>query len=364
MAIETARKIHDQLEIEKKEPIRKFRNKYVFVQWRLFCKALREGKVSFRKLWNVFLCDLSFLLKWEKGPPSPYVLSLEPWNECNAGCLFCRDKKGRIHDLNPEGTGFIEKGKMPAQTAKNIISQLKDDVLVAVLYTNGEPLLYQPLAEVIRHATDKKVATIIATNGLLFTEENAKAILEAGVDLIKIQLSGYTQEIYSVQIRYGHVEKLKENIRMLARLNKEGGHGAVILIDYILYNYNRHHLPLVKKFCKENGLMMNIRPGNPFGGLENLEPPLTTERLPLKISCDYLWKVMQINHNGDVLPCCEAVVWSTSRPYERFEAGKTELLKVWRGENARKMRRRMNTEGRAGTDMCRQCTRKGVCFKW
>ena len=33
--------------------------------------------------------------------------------------------------------------------AMDIIDQVKEDVLVAVLYTNGEPLLYQDLAKVI-----------------------------------------------------------------------------------------------------------------------------------------------------------------------------------------------------------------------
>ncbi len=345
-------------------PLKKIRNPYWGVQFQLFIRALKKRKVSFRKLWNVFLCDLAFLFKITKGSPNPYILSFEPWNECNAGCLFCRDKKGKIHDLNPL-KGGISKGKMPAEMAMDIIGQVKDDILVAVLYTNGEPLLYHDLPKVIQYATDNRVSTIMASNGLLFTKDNARAVLEAGIDLIKIQLSGFTQDIYSIQIRYGEVEHLKENIRMLAAMNKEGGYGTVILVDYILYNYNRHQLPLVKKFCKEIDVMMNIRPGNPLGGLEKLEPALTDKTLlPLKISCDYLWKVLQVNYNGDILPCCEAVVWSGSKPYENYKIGQTDLRKVWRGKAAQSMRGMMNTVGRGGTPMCAQCTRRGVCFKW
>lgn len=143
---------------------------------------------------------------------------------------------------------------------------------------------------------------MMATNGLLWTEEKARAILSAGIDFIKIQLSGYTQDIYSVQIRYGNVEKLKDNIRMLARVNEEEGYKAVIMLDYILYNYNRHQLDLVKEFCKELGVMLNIRPGNPNGGLEDKEPPPHPQPLPLKISCDWLWKGMQVNWNGGCPP--------------------------------------------------------------
>ena len=40
---------------------------------------------------------------------------------------------------------------------------------------------------------------------------------------------------------------------MLARLNREGNYNSVIMIDYILYNYNKHQMPLVKEFCAELG---------------------------------------------------------------------------------------------------------------
>ena len=346
-------------------PLKRVRNRYWAAQFRLFLRALAKGKISVRKLLNVLSCHVAYVLKWEIGPRVPYILSMELWNECNAGCLFCRDKRGKIHDINRHGTGFISKGKMPAEMAVDIIQQLKDDILIAVLYTNGEPLLYRDLSRVVRFASDRRVATMIATNGLLFTEENARAILEAGIDFIKIQLSGFTQDIYGIQIRYGDVEHLKENIRMLARMNREGGYGAVIMIDYILYNYNGHQLPLIRKFCRELGLMMNVRPGNPLGGLEDREPPLIDRSLlPLKISCEYLWKVLQVNFNGDILPCCEAVVWSNSRPYETYEIGETNIRNVWQGAAAQSFRRRMKTEGRAGTAMCSQCTRVGVRFKW
>jgi len=364
MAVETAIQTD-----QKPEPLRnsakKIRNRYTALQLKLLWRVIKQRKLTFCKIFNVFLCNVAYFFKYTKGSPSPYILSLELWNECNAGCLFCRDKKGKIHDINPQGKGEpIPKGKMPAEMAMNFIKQLKDDVLIAVLYTNGEPLLYQDLARVIQYATDNNVATLIASNGLMFTEENTRAILEAGLDMIKIQVSGDTQDIYSIQIRYGRIDDWKKNITMLAKMNQEGGYNTVIMIDYILYDYNKHQLPLLKKFCDDLGLMMSIRPGNPFGGLEELEPELNNETLPLKMSCDYLWKVMQVNWNGDILPCCEAVVWSESKPYDTYDEGKADVKGTWRGIEAIKMRNSMNTKGRGGMAICAQCTRKGVCFKW
>ncbi|MDE2221735.1 MAG: radical SAM protein [Candidatus Omnitrophica bacterium] len=339
-------------------------NHYIFLKIKLFFAAWASGKITVRKLWNVFICSLAYVCKWQKSAAFPFILSLELWNECNAGCLFCRDGKGHIYNINPEAAavGSISKGKMPVEMAKDIISQAKDDALVAVLYTNGEPLLYKDLGRLVAHATSSGLMTVIATNGLLFNEHNAREILEAGIDFIKIQLGGFTPDVYNVQIRYGDVEKLKENIRMVARLRRATKSHAVILIDWITYHYNRHQIPLIRRFCKENDLMLSFRQGNPRGGLEGKETPLPTETL--NMSCDWLWKAMQVNFNGDVLQCCEGVIWSQLKPYTTYQTGTSKVGDIWNGPQARATRRLMATQGRSSMPICRQCQRRGVCFKW
>ncbi|MDO8675104.1 MAG: radical SAM/SPASM domain-containing protein [Candidatus Omnitrophota bacterium] len=340
------------------------RNSYHRLKAKLFLTGMLSGKITVRKLWNVLLCTAAYLLKTKRSASSPFILSLELWNECNAGCLFCRDKKGTIYNLNPNNPtlGSISKGKMPAEMAMDIIDQVKKDVLIAVLYTNGEPLLYKDLGKVIRFATERKVMTMISTNGLLFTEQNAREILAAGLDFIKIQLGGFTQDIYSIQIRYGEVEKLKENIRMVARIKKELNTPALIMIDWITYNYNRHQIPLIRQFCQELGVMLSFRQGNPRGGLEGKETALPTTTLP--ISCDWLWKAMQVNFNGDMLQCCEGVVWSNLKPYATYKAGDRNVREIWNGPAAIATRELMATKGRKSMPICSQCQRSGVAFKW
>jgi len=340
------------------------RNSYRSLKVKLLFTGIVNGKITLRKIWNVVLCTLAYVFKTKKSATAPFIMSLELWNECNAGCLFCRNEKGVIYNINPEEpvAGSISKGKMPPEMAMDIIDQVKKDVLIAVLYTNGEPLLYKDLSRVIAFANQRKVMTMIATNGLLFTEENAREILSAGIDFIKVQLGGFTQDIYSIQIRYGHVEKLKENIRMLARLKKELNTPVLIMIDWISYHYNRHQIPLIKEFCQELGVMLSFRQGNPRGGLEGKETPLPTDTLP--ISCDWLWKAMQVDFNGNVLQCCEGVIWSNLKPYTTYKTGDSNVKSIWNGPAAQNTRQLMKTEGRKSMPICRQCQRAGVAFKW
>lgn len=259
----------------------------------------------------------------------------------------------------------IAKGKMPLPVALDIIEQVKDHVLIAVLYTNGEPLLYHDLPKVIKYATERRLATMIATNGLLFNDRISQEVLAAGIDLIKIQLSGFTNDIYRIQTRHGDVEKLKSNIERLVYFNNQNKHKAMIFLDFILYKYNSHQLELVRNFCNKLGVMMSVRPGNPKGGLEGKEDPLSTSVLPLKESCPWLWNGMQVNWNGDILPCCESVVWAGAPVYENFKVGETRVDQVWNSPQAQTMRKALaQPNGRGTIDMCSKCLRKGVCLKW
>lgn len=341
------------------------KNSYSSLKCRLFYRCLINRKITFKKLLNVAQCLWGYFRQSKQASPYPFILSLELGNECNIRCKFCRDEKGVIHDYNPQkpATG-IPQGKMSVEMACSIIEQVKDHILIAVLYTNGEPLLYHDLPKVIKYATERKVATMIATNGLLLNDRIMTEILEAGIDLIKIQLSGFTQDIYNIETRVGDVEKLKTNIRRMAKMNKAGKHNAVILIDYISYKYNRHQLDMVREFCDELDLMLSVRQGNPKGGLEKTEDPLYTGDLPLKCSCPWLWQGMQVNWNGDILPCCEAVVWGESQSYEKFRPGDTRLLNVWNSKPSQAMREVMARQGRGAIPMCSKCLRTDVHFKW
>lgn len=341
------------------------RNKYTLIHFKIFLSALRKKKINLRKIFNMLQCYWFYLLQAQKSGKAPYVISIELSNDCNANCVFCRDQKGHIYDMNPKGTSVgIQKGKMSTDMCIEIIKQLKEYLLAAVLYTNGEPLIYRDLVEIVKFANDNHVTTVIASNGLLLDKEKGRQLLEAGLDFIKIQLSGYTQETYKVQVRNGNIEKVKENVRNFVKMNREGRYGTVIIIDYILYNYNRHELNSIQRFCEELNILINIRPGNPQFGLEDKEPPLSTESLPLKISCDWLWKGMQVNWNGDILQCCDAVIWSNPKVYKNFEIYKVRLIDVWNGDTALATRKTMATKGRSAIPMCSQCLRKGISFKW
>ena len=308
-------------------------------------------------------CYLAHQLRLKRSGKFPFVINFELWNECNANCVFCRSANGEIYDQNPKAPGrSIAKGRMPWQVYAEIIDQVKDYLLMAILYINGEPLLYKDIDRAIKYASDKRIATMISTNGILLNESNIKKLLGSGLDFLKVAISGFSQETYGIEVRRGEIEKIKDNLRLLARLNEAGRHGLLVMLDFIHYTYNAHEIETVRQFCQENGFVFNLRPGITTGlkGVEPVQPPKkNTDKL-----CDWPWKVLSINWNGDIFPCCNYVLWSEVRPYARFELGRTRVAEVWNGSSARAYRAVHIEQGRKGIPICADCTVEGVYFKY
>ncbi len=340
------------------------KNSYLVLRIRLFFMMLKHGKISLKKIFNALHCYAAYSLKLTKSAPSPYLMNFELWNECNEQCMFCRTSEGGIFDANPKGPGgYLSKGTMPFEVYTGMLSQVKDRLIMAIPYINGEPLLSKDIYRAIQFATDNKVATLIASNGVLLNEQNAQKLLRAGLDLIKIHISGFTQPVHSIEHRKCDVEKIKENVRRLVQLKNEGGYHTMVLLDYIYYEHNKHEVELARKFSDELNIIFNLRKGY-IKGLENLEPRPPVESSAAHIPCDWLWTVLSVDWNGAIYPCCDHAVWSGAESYANFKDDPTtDILKLWNGPKVAKMRNTHLTEGRTPIPVCSSCTRVGVKFK-
>lgn len=339
------------------------KNNYLSLRVRIILLLLKRRKISVKKIFNVLYCYTAYFLKLRKSAVSPYLINFELWNKCNEQCVFCRTADDDIYDHNPNGNGeYIPKGQLSFESYKDIITQVKDRLIMAIPYVNGEPLLSKDIYKTIQCATDNNIASMIATNGILMNERNGEKLLRAGLDFIKIHISGFTQEIHSIEHRMGDVEKIKENIRHLVRKNREGGYGILIMLDYILYDHNKHEVEQARSFSEELGLMFNMRKGY-SKGLEHIEPAPEPEESMAHVPCDWLWTVLTVDWNGAVYPCCDYTSWSGVESLEDFKPGHTDILKLWNGPKMVSMRNTHVTKGRTPIDICSSCNRVGVTFK-
>ncbi len=338
--------------------------KYAWLKLKIILSLISKKKITFTKIFNAFHCYAAYYLRLDRSATTPFLINFELSNYCNENCVFCRTENGRIYDLNPDRkSNFIERGIMQLEIFEAIIKQTKDTLLMAVPYVNGEPFIYKELGRAIRIATENNVASMIATNGLLLNEKNINTILDNGLDFIKVHVSGFSRKIHRIQHRVGDIELIKNNLKLLSRIIMERNVLLIVMVDYILYMHNAHEVELFRKFAKDLGFMFSIRSGNPHG-MEGREEKQHKGGLPVGVPCDWLWKVLTINWNGDILPCCDYVTWSGVKGYGRFFTNNTNLSNIWNGTDAVNMRRVHRKQGRAPIPICSKCPRMGVEFKF
>ena len=339
--------------------------KYSFLKVRLLFLMLRKGKLTIRKIFNTARCYAAYRFKLDRSGRTPVVINFELSNHCNENCVFCRSEKGEIPDLNPGNAGqIIPKGTMKFEIVESILLQTKDTLLMAVPYVNGEPFIYQRLDEVLRVARECNVATMISSNGVLLSQENINKIIEHDLDFLKVHVSGFTADIHRIQHRVGNVEEIKSNLRLLLKSIRARNADLLVLIDYILYKHNAHQVEQFKAFAHDLGFLFSVRPGNPLGmeGQEDAQPVQfpSAQNTP----CDWLWKVLTVNWNGDLLPCCDYVVYGNAKGYGSFKEHETDVLGVWNGPRVVQMRKTHREQGRKPIPICSKGNRVGVEFKY
>ncbi|MDI6717436.1 MAG: radical SAM protein [Patescibacteria group bacterium] len=338
--------------------------KYSRLKLIIVLSLISAKKITLKKVLNVFYCYIAYYFRLGKSGATPLLINFDLSNFCNERCIFCRAEDGKIYDQNPDKKcGFIDMGMMRLEVFKSIIKQTKDTLLMAVPYVNGEPFIYNDLGKAIKFATDNNVATMIATNGILLNEKNINMILDNGLDFIKIQVSGYNKKTHNIEHRVGNIELIKKNLEILSKEIKKRSSSLIVMIDYILYKHNTQELELFRKFTKDLRFMFSVRPGNPRG-MEDKEEKQYKKQFPINIPCDWLWKVLTINWNGNIFPCCDYVTWSGIKGYGKFSPGSTDILKVWNGLDAVRMRKVHKDQGRKPIPICSKCPRKGVEFKF
>ena len=105
------------------------------------------------------------------------------WNmtrRCNLRCVHCYAKA-----LEEKGTDAIS-----TEQGKAVIDDLATYGAPVMLFSGGEPLVREDLAELAGYATAKGMRAVISTNGTLISKEKARALKKVGLSYVGISLDG------------------------------------------------------------------------------------------------------------------------------------------------------------------------------
>src|SRR3954470_14574107 len=144
----------------------------------------------------------------------PVCLYLETTNRCNLLCTTC---PRTYEELEPPAD-------MSWELFRSSVDQVPD-IERAVLHGVGEPMLVKDLPKMVRYLKDRGTYVLFNTNGTVLNEKNGRALIEAGLDELRVSLDAANAKSYRAVRGKAYSSRPLKNARAFRNLQeREGKH--------------------------------------------------------------------------------------------------------------------------------------------
>jgi radical SAM protein with 4Fe4S-binding SPASM domain len=328
-------------------------------------RLLRGHYVTIRKIGNFLRCLAHPYLGNVVSSGVPPVLVVDPAGSCNLSCFAC-----------PVGnTPPVPRNEMSFENYAQLIDETADRVHMVFLYVIGEPFINRDLIEMIAYAHEKRIYTVVSTNGhFIRSSDKADRLIESGLDELIISISGITQDIYSKYHRNGKIEIVLQGIQNISEAKKRlvASH-PMITIRYIKFAYNSGEIEAARERTLDLGAdVFSTRLGR-VSVQEDVMPEGLSEvysqykeeyivaeepHILKRRRCLWPWMIGVVNWDGSV-PICTQYPWIADEGDANclgnvFKEG--SFRSVWQGERARAFRWKVR-KAETLPEFCQTCTR-------
>ena len=182
------------------------------------------------------------------------TLQIHPTRQCNLRCLHCYSVS------SPE-----QQEQLDVVLLQKVITDASTEGYKTVSFSGGEPMLYQPLLELLNHAHQCQMRTAIASNGMLLNKQTIEKYKDA-IDVLAISLDGIPD--FHNQMR-GNNQAFQIMSSRLEAIRQSGMKFGFI---FTISHSNFRHLDWVANFALEQGAsLLQIHPLEEVGrAKENL----------------------------------------------------------------------------------------------
>jgi radical SAM protein with 4Fe4S-binding SPASM domain len=296
--------------------------------------------------WSEFRCAMGKASQYEEKDDGPIQIDLELNGTCNMKCPFCIHGYGEQTNLNKN---------ISIDQAKAILDQARNAGAYSLkLNYINEPLLRNDLEEVAMYAKEIGFVNIyLVTNGSLLTDERRASILSCGLTRIYVSIDAATSDTYNKQRRNGMYDTVVNSVtELIALRNKNGAVFPLIRVSFLKNSANIHEALDFFDQWKDKADMiafqaMNEVPSHSTG--------LAIESFKNPAPCDFPFKQLVIDHEGNILPCCKL-------PGRDLRVGNIDTMTIREAWQSSKMKdlRAMHKEGRwVESNTCRACLTNG-----
>lgn len=263
----------------------------------------------------------------------PKFIQIETTIACNAACPFCS-----------HSTLTRRPRRMPDDMWKKIVDETRGLGVTYRPFMINEPLSDMRLGEIMRYIRQDDTARIeINTNGELMKEERARELLDAGIDVVRFSIDGFSAETFEksrVGLDYDlTVERTYEFIQ----LAKEIGGVGEIEVRMIDMDYNKHEQQAFVDFWTRagaNALVTELY-------LWPWEPGVK----PVQLPCKKVLNEMFFYVNGKATLCC----WDSHERGVIGDVTNEHVLEIWNGAVNRHYRALLAEGRRKEILLCSKC---------
>jgi MoaA/NifB/PqqE/SkfB family radical SAM enzyme len=305
---------------------------------------------------------------------SPLCLYLETTNRCNLLCTTC---PRTYEELEP-----------PADMSWELFTSIVDqapDLVRAVLHGVGEPMLVRNLPYMVRYLKNRGVYVLFNTNGTVLNERNGRALIEAGLDELRVSLDAANAATFKEIRGRNYFDRILRNVRAFRALQEKEGHDKprvsawltglketvrelpafvrvaaeigvkevylqrLVFFDEAAIGLARPDQALFERVSREDASYLEEAEslartlGITFSASGAASEPGISLRKSEDASpwslCRRPWTLMYITANGRALPCCIAPF--SQRGYEHYTLGdatQQTLREIWNGPAYRSFR--------------------------
>lgn len=175
-------------------------------------------------------------------PPSG--ITIESTYKCNLRCVTCwfYGNKGIMNDK-----------EMNKSLSYNQLKSIADNLAFYKPYiyiTGGEPLINKDVLKFIRYAKKRGFIVGIVTNGTILSVNNAKKIIESGLDFITVSIDG-PEKIHNKIRGSNCFKKSIEGINNVIRFRDKKNY-PIVTLNCTISDYNYLHLEEVVEIGEKN----------------------------------------------------------------------------------------------------------------
>jgi radical SAM protein with 4Fe4S-binding SPASM domain len=264
----------------------------------------------------------------------PSQINVDVTMFCNLACIHC-----------PYETVTKLKGKGRQNLDIDLHTKLIDEIATVgrghcrfLRYTgDGEPLLHPHLAKMLSYAFERTGLPInVTTNGMLLTEQRARALIEAGVAVFDVSIDAHSQEVYG-QVRVkGILEITYECTHRLIRLTKEYGGKAKVMVSFVRQPLNLHEADAFEAYWKAAGadfvVMRNLH--SCAGNVPEMSEKMWATAPATRKPCLYPWERMVLKADGELTFC--PADWKHIANIGNFK--ESSISEIWQGEAMQALR--------------------------